>query len=112
MFLRLPQESSTRRTRHRWMKRPALEALEPRTLLDASGPRIVGHTAEVQGGAFVSVKVTFNEPIDPASFTVEDLAIEGPGGPIAARGVSLVTSNTYRIDFAPLSAQGTYRAMV
>src|SRR5438552_2983087 len=51
---------------------PVLEVLEARTLLDASGPRILGHTAEVQSGAFVSLNVIFNEPINPESFSTED----------------------------------------
>src|SRR5206468_10247904 len=102
MSLPLHCNSSIRRNHGRRSRRLAWEALEPRTLLDASGPRILGHRAEVQGGAFVDLNVTFNEPIDAASFTVEDIAIEGPGGPIAATDVSLVSGNTYQISFLPL----------
>ncbi|HEX8203830.1 MAG TPA: hypothetical protein VF590_25360 [Isosphaeraceae bacterium] len=91
---------------------PAVEALESRTLLDAAGPRILGHLVGVQAAAFVHADVTFLATIDPASFTPEDVTITGPSGPIPATGVDLVAGTTYRITFAPLSAPGMYRATV
>ena len=48
-------------SKRRCQTRLLFETLEPRTLLDASGPRILGHTPGVQNAAFVHVDVTFNE---------------------------------------------------
>src|SRR5262245_11129485 len=103
--------SIRRKPTHR-ISRLAAEALEPRTLLDASGARILAHTPQVQNGAFVNLDVTFDEPIDPPSFTTEDVNIQGPAGAIAATEVSPITGHTYRISFSPLTAQGTYRAAI
>ena len=53
-----------------------LEPLEPRLLLDTSGPQIVAHWPDGLINTTVDhVEVTFNDPIDPATFTVEDVSV-------------------------------------
>ena len=62
-------------------RRLLLEPLEPRLLLDSVGPRILSYTPnEVRNDVFDHVDVTFNEPIDSTTFTVDDVDITGPGG--------------------------------
>src|SRR4051812_6919616 len=86
----------------RALKVLALEALEPRTLLDSSGPRIISSTpTEVRNAAFDHLDVTFNEAIDPETFSTQDVAITGSVGPIAVTGIAPAGGNTYRIAFPP-----------
>jgi hypothetical protein len=60
-----------------------------------------------------SLTVEFNEPINASTFTHEDVAIEGPAGPIAMIGEpSYVSGNTYRINFAQQSLVGAYHVFV
>jgi len=52
------------------------EPLEPRLLLDTTGPQIVSHWSYRPIGESVDcVEVTFNEPIDPTTFTAEDVSV-------------------------------------
>ena len=43
------------------------------------------------------VDVTFDTPIKRSTFTTEDVAVTGPGGPVSVTDVALVTGNEYRI---------------
>ena len=53
-----------------------LEPLEPRLLLDASGPQIITHWPDGIVGASVDhLEVTFNEQVAPATFTPEDVSV-------------------------------------
>ena len=90
-----------------------LEPLEERTLLDSAGPRVLSHTPlEVRNDVFDHIDITFNEAIDLATFTVDDVSISGLAGPVPATGVSLVGGDTYRISFAALTVRGNYEAIV
>ena len=64
------------RRRNRGFLCPLVEHLEPRLLLDATGPSVVDAWP---GGLVVPgadyVEVTFNEPIDPATFTADDVSV-------------------------------------
>src|SRR4051812_49247619 len=97
------QSARRRATRRQSRVHPrfAVEALEERTMLDSAGPRIIGHAASVLGGNFVDFELTFDEPINPTTFSTGDVTIVGPTGPILTTGVALVAGNTYRISFAP-----------
>ena len=67
-----------------------LESLEPRTLL-STGPRITAITpTEVINATFDHIDVTFNESIDPTTFTTGDVTMTGP----ADRGRSRSTMSS------------------
>jgi subtilisin family serine protease/subtilisin-like proprotein convertase family protein/DNA-binding cell septation regulator SpoVG len=87
-----------------------------RALLDVDGPRVVASTpAGGVGGVVGSVRLFFNEPVDPAGFTADDIAsFTGPNGSIGITGVNPVAASFNRkfdITFAPQIARGGY-AMV
>ncbi|MFV1968111.1 MAG: Ig-like domain-containing protein [Pirellulaceae bacterium] len=94
-------------------RRLFLETLEKRWLLDGVGPSILAFTPnEVRNDVFDHIDVTFNEAIDLATFTVDDVSINGPSGNVSASNIGLVSGNTYRIDFAPLTVRDNYEAIL
>src|SRR4051812_40566176 len=98
MSLTLHWNSSIRRNPSRRSRRLALEALEPRTLLDSGGPRIVGYNPmEVRNTVFDHVDAVFDRAIDPTTITTQDVTIEGPSGPVDATGIEAVDDHTFRV---------------
>jgi hypothetical protein len=82
-------------------------------LANSGGPRITNMTPSMAVTPAVSyVDVAFDLPIQASSFTPADVTITGPGGAIPASGVALVGGTTWRISFAPQSADGTYTVRV
>jgi subtilisin family serine protease len=83
---------------------------------DSSGPHITAAVPNASGANPVSsVRVTFNEAINPDSFLPEDVSLTGPGGgSIAITGVTPVgTGNTqFDVTFATQSAVGTYTVVI
>lgn len=74
---------------------------------------ILSHTpSEVRNDVFDHIEVSFDEAIDPVTFTVDDVAISGPSGSVPATNVGLVSDNTYRVDFPALTVRGNYEAVV
>jgi hypothetical protein len=77
-----------------------------------TGLQLTGSTSGVQSPPVDHVHLTFNEPVDPASFTAEQVvSFTGPDGDIAITGVSAVpfTNNTqFDVFFDPQSALGDY----
>jgi subtilisin family serine protease/subtilisin-like proprotein convertase family protein len=82
----------------------------------AGHPAIIGTIASRPAlGQFYKVRVIFNEPVNPSSFTAPDVTLTGPNGGIGISGVSAVigTGNTqFDITFAVQTAPGTYRLTV
>jgi hypothetical protein len=77
------------------------------------GPSIANMTPSVAVTPTVSsVDVSFNIPIQPASFTLDDIRLTGPAGPITPTGVALVAGTTWRISFPAQSADGAYTVSV
>jgi hypothetical protein len=81
------------------------------------GPRVIASTPT--GNAFGPVdhvRVTFNEPMNPDTFTTDQVAsFAGPGGDIPVTGVNAVfgSNNTqFDITFAPQSSFGAYRMVI
>ncbi|MBA4062952.1 MAG: hypothetical protein C0501_04450 [Isosphaera sp.] len=77
-----------------------------------AGPRVVSTTltGQVPVGTGTA-RLTFNNPIDPATLTAERVLLTGPGGPVAVTGVAAVdgSGNTaFDLTFAPLSAGGAH----
>ena len=82
-------------------------------LVNDGGPRITNMTPSVALTPIVSsVTVSFDQPIDPASFTASDVSISGPSGAVAATGVTLVSNTTWMVSFQPQSTDGTYAVKV
>jgi hypothetical protein len=66
----------------------------------------------VRNAAFDHLDVTFNEPIDPATFTTQDVAIAGPDGLVSVTGVAPLAADTFRVTFPALTTRGAYVATV
>ncbi len=76
------------------------------------GPRIVGSSLDGSvAGPVSGVELHFNEPIDPATFTVDDVQLTGPNGDIAVTGVR-GEGSAFTISFQKQSALGTYTLVV
>lgn len=84
------------------------------TVADSTGPRVVSAVANASGTSPVSsVRVTFSEALDPASFTVADItSFSGPNGAITPSSVVVVAGSdnkAFDISFSTQSTPGTYR---
>jgi hypothetical protein len=82
-----------------------------------AGPKIVASTPVTNQYAPVySVRVTFSEPMNPATFTpAKILSFSGPNGAISVIGVAPVAgSNNTRFDitFAPQGTTGVYQMLI
>src|SRR5262249_54714807 len=80
------------------------------------GPRV---TAAAFSGTsptnLSSVRFTFSEAIDPASFTAGDVSLTGPNGPIAVGSVAVVNPSTntqFDVTFPAQTAAGTYTVVI
>ncbi len=77
-------------------------------IVDA-GPRVVGATP---GGtidsSLRSFQVTFDEPINAASFTAEDIVLVGPQGVVTVNNPTLVSGNTFQFTVDTQVASGVY----
>ena len=82
-------------------------------IVDLVGPKVTGHapSAPTQG-PLDSLTLDFDETIDPASFTADDVLLTGPGGPIEVTGVTAVDQDTLRVDFAAQNTAGSYTIVV
>jgi hypothetical protein len=58
------------------------------------------------------VDITFNLPIDPSSFTVDDVTLNGPDGPITPTAVTPLSDLEFEVDFPSQAVLGTYRVTV
>jgi subtilisin family serine protease/disulfide oxidoreductase YuzD/DNA-binding cell septation regulator SpoVG/subtilisin-like proprotein convertase family protein len=88
-----------------------------RALLDTDGPRVVAtDPATAVGGVVTRVRVSFNEPVDPATFTTADiLGFTGPNGAITVTGVAPVAGSfnrVYEVTFAPQITRGNYQLVL
>ncbi len=62
-----------------------------------------------------TIQVTFNQGVNPSSFTAGDLGLVGPNGSVSITGVTVVSSTnncTFNITFATQTAPGTYTLYV
>jgi methionine-rich copper-binding protein CopC len=81
---------------------------------DTSGPRV---TASSPGGTipgpFDRFTLTFDEPVDVATFTLDDVvSLTGPAGAIAPTAVASSSSTQFEVHFAPQTGAGTYTLLV
>ncbi|NQT19808.1 MAG: pre-peptidase C-terminal domain-containing protein, partial [Planctomycetes bacterium] len=89
------------------------DAVSINVTVDVTGPVVVSHSPSGQVLLPVaSVDVTFNEPIDAATFDVSDLAISGPDGAITPDSVTDQGNDTFRIAFPVQTVNGAYSVLV
>ncbi|MCK4660746.1 MAG: Ig-like domain-containing protein, partial [Phycisphaerae bacterium] len=85
------------------------DVFEGTIMLNTSPPQIVSHNpAGVVNVPFGFLEVTFDEIIDPASFTMSDVELSGPGGSVAINSVLAQSGTVYRITFPSQTANGDY----
>lgn len=85
--------------------------------VDTVGARVTASSfTGATAGTFDKVRLTFNEPVTPATFTTADVvSLTGPGGAITPTGVAAVagSNNTqFDVTFAAQSTLGTYSVTV
>ena len=82
-------------------------------MLDAAGPRVLSLSpSQLNGASLDHVDVEFDRPIDPASFTIEDIAIAGRDGSVTLTDISPIAGNTYRVSFVAQTDRGTYQVVI
>lgn len=74
-------------------------------------PSVAQHSPEIgfTPPGISSLRFTFSLPVDPASFSLDDVAsFTGPDGALSVSGHVWESDTVLRLDFAPLTAVGTY----
>ncbi|MCA9135141.1 MAG: Ig-like domain-containing protein [Planctomycetales bacterium] len=81
---------------------------------DTTGPRIVATNPDTaHSGPIDHIDLIFSEPIDPATFTVADVAsLVGPNGSISVDAIQQVSDDTYRMLFATQNDFGNYSFII
>jgi hypothetical protein len=83
---------------------------------DIRGPAILSTTPNTTVGPVFSLRVTFDEPMDASTFTVDDVAsFTGPNGPTSVVGVAPVAGSKltqFDISFAPQTTTGRYAMVI
>lgn len=77
--------------------------------LDSSGPRVIGTTPDTEAATSMNaITVSFDEAVDPATFTAADVSLSGPGGAISITGVNQLGPNDFEVQFANQTTLGDY----
>lgn len=81
---------------------------------DTSGPLVISTDAVgTITGPLDQIQLSFNEPIDPSSLSLADIAVlEGPSGSIVETGLTALSDSDYAISFAPQNDPGLYRLVL
>ena len=87
---------------------------------NTDGPYVVSGTPDGSinsSGGLSTVQLTFNEEINPATFTSADVTLTGPGGVIPAGEVSVTAADgsndhSFQLSFPAQTAAGTYTLTV
>jgi subtilase family serine protease/methionine-rich copper-binding protein CopC len=84
--------------------------------IDHTGPRVVGQSPALQASApFKSLTLTFDESLDPAAFSIEDIeSFTGPGGVSLKSRITNVTVSgaMATIEFNDQNSFGTYTMVI
>ena len=76
---------------------------------DLVGPHVKYHSPALDVPPPVDhFLVTFNEAIDPTTFTAVDVTLAGPNGDVAVTGVTIIDGQIFGIEFAQQAAEGRY----
>ncbi|MEM9158676.1 MAG: CARDB domain-containing protein, partial [Verrucomicrobiota bacterium] len=63
-------------------------------------------------GAFSTFDITFNQVIDEATLSDEDIIITGPSGAVSIGTIASIGGNTYRVGFAAQNSNGEYNISI
>jgi hypothetical protein len=82
-------------------------------LVNQAGTLIGFHATHISPDQYLSrdiqhVDVTFNHEVLPDTFTVEDVRMFGPDGPVAVTDITEVSAHTFRVEFEPLTSDGEF----
>src|SRR5262249_47084254 len=66
---------------------------------DTTGPRVTASAFSVSGNTISSVRLTFSEAINAASFDATDVSFTGPSGAVAIAGVTPVSATQFDVTF-------------
>ena len=58
------------------------------------------------------IEVTFSEPIRQSSFTLDDVQLQGPDGPLEVGSLSFVEGTTFQIAFESITSAGSYSLVI
>jgi subtilase family serine protease len=81
-------------------------------LTDQESPWALTHNTRSGDLGVTAVEMIFSETIDPASFTVDDVTLTGPDGPVAALTVNQISGRIYEISFPEQTTPGEYQLIV
>ena len=81
--------------------------------LDALGPRVASATTSTSAGSMESVEITFDQPLDPTSFSADDASLVVPSGAIVTPvSIQSIDNRVWTLGFAPQSLKGPYRILI
>jgi len=109
---RRQRRHTARRRRREDILSPRLETLEPRCLL--AGDLWVESLTAVggQSAPLDAIEINFSQPVQPGSFTLDDVALLGPEGPIAPVGLTELAADRYLLDNTGLTGEAAYQLTV
>ncbi|MEW5802681.1 MAG: CARDB domain-containing protein [bacterium] len=80
---------------------------------DIIGPHVVSSSPSGNVSPAISFfDMIFDEPVDPESFTLEDVSISGPGGIIIPGSITQLDPVSFRINFPAQTFAGAYRLVI
>ncbi|WP_435011876.1 S8 family serine peptidase (plasmid) [Tundrisphaera lichenicola] len=78
-----------------------------------AGPRLVSSSPNNDvSGSQDRVSVRFDRPIQANTFTINDVVIAGPSGPIIPLAIERINDLEFNVVFAPQTALGSYSLMI
>ncbi len=89
-------------------------AFDGTLVIDQTGPQVTGITPSTQVVApFSSVRITFNEAMNPASLAPINFRVAAPDGtPLAITAVNIISEQEIELRFTPWSIPGAYTITV
>ena len=66
----------------------------------------------VTNNVFGQFTVTFDKPINPTTFTLDQVVITGPNGMVAATTITELSGSSFRVSFASQNTNGTYTVTI
>ncbi|MEO1530342.1 MAG: Ig-like domain-containing protein, partial [Planctomycetota bacterium] len=76
--------------------------------IDSGGPRITAYTPDFVTRPYTFIDFTFDEAIDPSTFTPQDITLSGPDGAIDVSQVVAMGTNMVRVSFPSQETVGQY----
>ncbi|OYP38028.1 CARDB domain-containing protein [Rhodopirellula sp. MGV] len=76
--------------------------------IDSVGPKLASFVPDFVNKPYDYIDYTFDEPINPATFTPQDITLVGPNGAIPISQIIMMSSTEFRVSFAKQTALGAY----